>query len=248
MKATDSPKPFLEHLEEFRKRFLRCVVIFLGFSGGATFVVDQVISQLSKTIGLPFIFVHPTEAFFIKLKIALIVGLFLSVPFLIYEAWRFVGVALTIKERRWILGVLPVSYLLFCAGVALSWFVVLPAAAKFLVGFSSESLRPFLSIDAFVSFAAWMTLAFGSLFQLPIFVLFLVKMGIVDVHTISRYRPHVVAGLALLSAFLTPGPDPFTQLALLIPSYTLFELSLVIGRMLDRPQALPKAGEQWNPE
>lgn len=243
----DSPKPFLEHIEEFRTRLIHSLtVIFLLFLL-SNYFVDDVIVYLTSVTKVPFVFVHPTEAFFIKLKIAFILGFLLAIPFLIYEAWKFVGVALSIHQRRWILGVLPVSYFLFCLGVALNWFVVLPAAMKFLMGFSSESLKPFLSIDAFVSFSAWMTLAFGGLFQLPLIVLFLVKMDIVDIKTISHYRSHVVAGLALLSAFLTPGPDPFSQLALLVPSYALFEISLVVSRLLKRPRVVEQPGDQWTP-
>ena len=99
-------------------------------------------------------------------------------------------------------------------------------------------MQPFLSIDGYFSFAMWMTLAFGGLFQLPLGVISLVRMNIVDTKTLSNYRPHVVAGLALVSALLTPGGDPFSQLALLIPSYLLFEASLVIARFLCKPAVL----------
>lgn len=248
VKSGDSPKPFLEHLDELRTRIIRSLAVVLVLFLISNLFVDDVISYLTSVTKVPFVFVRPTEAFFIKLKIAFILGFFLSIPFLIYEAWKFIGVALSIPTRRWIGAVLPISYLLFCLGLALNWFVVLPAAMKFLMGFSSESLKPFLSIDAFVSFSAWMTLAFGGLFQLPLIVLFLVRMDIVDIKTISHYRCHVVAGLALLSAFLTPGPDPFSQLALLVPSYALFEVSLLVGRLLKHSRVVEQPGDQWNPE
>jgi len=213
----DTSKPFLEHLEELRLRFLRVLALVLVFFGGCYFYVDPVISFLSKTAGMPFVFLHPTEAFFIKMKVAFIMAIFLSVPVILFEVWRFVSVALSKRERSWVLGVLPTSYFLFCTGVGLAWFVVLPAALKFLLEFSSPDLKPLLSLDSFVGFAAWLTLAFGGVFQWPILVFFLVRMEIVDPKTIAHYRPHIVVGLALLSAFLTPGPDVFSQWALFVP-------------------------------
>lgn len=244
----DAPKPFLRHLEELRKGLIRSLAAVFLFFLISNLAVDPILSYLSRVVGVPFVFVHPTEAFFMRLKIAFVTGFFLSIPYMIYEIWKFVGVALTVRERRWMLGFLPISYFLFCLGAALSWFVVLPAAMTFLMGFSSASIQPFLSIDAFIGFATWMTLAFGILFQLPLVVLFLDRIGVMDIRTISQYRPHVVAGLAVLSALMTPGPDPFSQLALLIPSYVLFEGSIVVGRFLKRSKTTSEREKQWNPE
>jgi sec-independent protein translocase protein TatC len=248
MNKKDTPKSFWNHIEEFRRRFLRVLSVLSLLFIGCVYKVDPVINTLSKITGVPFVYTQPTEAFFIRLKIAFMMAFFLCIPLIIFEVWKFVGVALTVKERHWMMGVLPASYLLFCLGVAISWFVVLPSATKFLMSFSTAALQPLLSIDGYISFAMWMTLAFGGLFQLPLGVLFLVRMDIVDPKTLSHYRPHVVAGLALLSAFLTPGGDPFSQLALLIPSYLLFEISLLVARFLCKPTVVGEEGEAWNPE
>ena len=248
MKRNDTPQSFWDHIEEFRKRFLRVLSVLLVVFAGCAYKVDPVINTLSKITGVPFVYTQPTEAFFIRLKIAFMMALFLCIPLIIFEIWKFVGVALTVRERNWMMGTLPASYFLFCLGAAISWFVVLPSATKFLMSFSTAALQPFLSIDGYISFAMWMTLAFGGLFQLPLVVLFLVRMDIVDPKTLAHYRPHVVAGLALLSAFLTPGGDPFSQLALLIPSYILFEISLLVARFLSRPVVLEEKESEWTPE
>jgi Tat protein translocase TatC len=112
----------------------------------------------------------PTEAFAVRLKLAMILGLVLGAPFVIYHLWRFVGVALTISERRVVLGALPVSYLLFSAGSALGWFLIVPAGLRFLLGFSSTALRPTLSVEACVGFALWTSFGLGLLFQLPVVI------------------------------------------------------------------------------
>jgi sec-independent protein translocase protein TatC len=197
------------------------------------FYVDKIIEIFSQQTG-GFVFLHPTEALFARLKIAFVVALFLSIPVIIFEVWRFVGIGLTPGERRKTLVFLPISYLLFCGGVAVAWFGVLPFAIQFLLGFETETLQPFLSIDRYIGFVAWFSMAFGVMFQLPIVIFLLVKIGVVTPKQLARYRPHVILGLAILAALLTPGPDFFSQLALLIPTYLLFEISLLAARLTSK--------------
>jgi len=225
----DISRSLFDHLEELRRRIFVMVGAVIVLFMGSYFFVDQIIELLSNKTG-GFVFLHPTEAFFARLKISVVVAVFLAMPVLIYEVWRFVGVALTPKEKKVTLAMLPISYLLFCMGVALAWFVVLPLALKFLLGFATPNLQPLLSIDRFISFAAWFTLGFGLMFQLPIVVFFLVRIGITTPRQLAHYRPHVVVALAITAAFLTPGPDFFSQLALLLPTYLLFEISLLLAR------------------
>lgn len=227
----DESRPFFDHLEELR---LRLGIVFLAvaiFSGVGYCYVDSIIHNLSRSAGA-FIFLKPTEAFLVRLKISLIVGVLLSIPVAIYEIWRFVAVALTPSEKKTVLWMMPFSYALFCAGAATAWFIVLPTAARFLLGFSTQDLRPMLSIEAYVEFAAWFTAAFGLAFQLPIVVFFLVKIGVATPQSLSHYRRHVILGLAIVAALITPGPDLFSQLALLVPTYLLYEMSIWIARWM----------------
>lgn len=225
----DEPKPLLEHLDELRGRLIVVLVVLLLLSCGCYAFVDQVIALLARPAG-GFVFFGPTEAFMVRLNIALMLGLFLSIPIIIYELWRFVGVALAPSERRLVFSLLPASYALFSAGAACAWIVVIPTATRFLLGFSSADLKPMISIQAYISFVAWLVAAFGVMFQLPLFVLFLVKAGIATPDTLAGYRRHVLLGLAIAAALFTPGPDFFSQMALLVPTYLLFELSLLIAR------------------
>lgn len=239
---TDESRPFLDHLEELRRRlgivFLAVAVFFfVGY-----YYVDPIIHYLSRPAGT-FIFVKPTEAFLIRLKISLIVGVLLSIPVVIYQIWRFVAVALTPSEKKTVLWMMPFSYILFCAGSAIAWFIVLPTAVRFLLGFSTQDLRPMLSIGAYVEFAAWFTAAFGLAFQLPIVVFFLVKIGVATPKSLCRYRRHVILGLAIIAAVLTPGPDLFSQLALLVPTYLLYEMSILMARFTSRKGGVNRRAE-----
>ena len=229
MTMNDEPKPFVEHLEELRGRLAIALLAVALLSSGSYLYVERILELLARPAG-GFVFLRPADAFLVRLKISLLSGVLLAIPLLIYEIWRFVGVALTPSERRLTLGVLPFSYALFLAGAATAWFVVLPVAVRFLLGFATQDLRPMLSVDAYVSFAAWFTLAFGLTFQLPIAVFFLVKAGIATPRSLAYHRRHVILGLAILAALLTPGPDLFSQLALLVPTYLLYEVSIGIAR------------------
>ncbi|OGR88857.1 MAG: twin arginine-targeting protein translocase TatC [Elusimicrobia bacterium RIFCSPLOWO2_01_FULL_59_12] len=226
---TDTPQPFLEHLDDLRRRIWIVLGFLIAFSAAGYAFVDRIIALLARPTG-GFVFTRLTEAFLARLEIALVSGCFLTIPVLLYEVWRFMGVALTPKERRVTLKILPFSYLLFTAGAACAWFVVLPAATRFLLGFATSDLRPLVSIDAYVGFVAWFMAAFGLLFQLPLAVLFLVKTGFTTPRALAACRRHVIVGLAIISAVLTPGPDIFSLLALLIPTYLLYEASIWISR------------------
>lgn len=233
----DEPKPLLEHIDELRSRLIAVLCVVGVFSAGSYPFVDRIIAWLAGPAG-GFVFFSPTEAFLVRLKISFIVGSFLSVPLVIHEIWRFVGVALTPSEKRLTLSILPASYLLFLGGAATAWFAVIPAATRFLLGFSTPTLRPMLSIDAYVGFAGWLTMAFGAMFQLPLVVLFLVKAGVVAPEALGGYRRHVLLGLAIVAGVLTPGPDVFSQMALLAPTYLLYEVSILIVWWTHRSSAL----------
>jgi sec-independent protein translocase protein TatC len=198
----------------------------------AYFFVDPVIAHLARITG-PLVFLRPMEAFAVRMKLAVLLGAFFGAPLLLYHAWRFVGVALTVSERRVVLGALPFAYLLFAAGALFGWFAVVPVGLKFLVSFSSPTVRAFLSLEACLEFAVWLCLGLGLLFQIPVVVGALASWGMLRSAVLARYRRHALLFILVLAAVLTPGPDVVSQLLLAAPSYLLFELSLIIARWLE---------------
>ena len=175
-------------------------------------------------------FTAPTEAFFVRLKIAVGAGFVIAFPVFLYQAWRFVEVALDFRERSLVVRVLPLSCLLFFAGMALALFGVVPLAVHFLLDFSSPHLRPMISLNAYLSFVVWMVVAFGLFFQLPLVVVVLCRAGVVTPDALASYRRQVIVAILILSAMLTPGPDVLSLLILSVPSYLLFEVSLAFAR------------------
>ncbi|HAH07664.1 MAG TPA: twin-arginine translocase subunit TatC [Elusimicrobia bacterium] len=229
----------LEHLEELRRRLLVCLVCAAACACWVFPHSGAVIDRLAAPAG-KLVFLSPAGAFLIRLKIAVFGGAFLALPILLYQAWSFVVEGLTDGERRPLLWVLPAAYLLFAAGAALALFVVVPAALRFLLDFGTPTLRPLMSVDEYLGFFFFMALAFGLLFQLPIALLFLHRIGVVTRAGLSGYRRHAYLLAFVIAAFLTPGPDVFSQFVLAVPTILLYEVSL-LAMALSEPKAAAPA-------
>lgn len=232
---SDNPKPLFHHLDELRRRLLLSIGLIVAFSIGAYFYVDPILTWLAKPVG-EFVFTGPTEALFIRFKIAGCVGVVCGFPFLLYQMWKFIDVALEKRERSLVVFAVPASSALFFLGMGIAVFGVAPMAMKFFMKFSSPQLRPFISIDSYLSFLFWMIVGFGVLFQLPLVVVALCAAGVIQAKTLSEYRRHIIVAIFIASAALTPGPDFFSQLLLGIPAYFLFELSVLIAYRVQKPK------------
>lgn len=191
--------------------------------------VDHILAWLAEPVG-HFIFTAPSEAFFLHLKVAFFVGSLCALPVWMFQAWGFTGRALKLREKTVIRTIFPAAFVLFLLGAALALFVVIPAAVHFLLNYSSSVLRPLISLSEYLSFIFWMVLGFGLFFQLPLVVIGLCHMGVIHPDTLAQYRRHVIVAIFIVAAVLTPGPDVFSQTVLAVPSYLLFEVSLLISR------------------
>lgn len=219
----------IEHLEELRRRLLFAVLAFAAGIAVSFLFVEPILALLIRPIGR-VVFLAPTEAFFVRLKVAALAGAFLSLPVVLYQVWRFIGVGLTSTERRYALSLLPFSLLLFAGGAAFAFFAILPVGVKFLLGYQTEQLTPMISVGAYLSFATAFVLAFGLVFQLPLVILFLARLGIVTPASLAAGRKYALLGIVILSAVLTPGGDVVSQSLMALPTYLLYELSIWIAR------------------
>jgi len=226
----DTPQPLTEHLEELRRRLMWCAGgVTLGSVAGY-FLTDSFINYLAQTVG-NLIFIRPTEAFLVKIRLSVVLGILFSVPLILYQVWRFVGLALSVDEKRVVLGVLPFSFLLFAAGAGFSWFVVVPVGLKFLLGFQTIQVQPAISVAACLEFALWISLGLGILYQLPVVTVTLVRWRIIDAKTLADHRRHAILSILIVAAAVTPGPDVVSQLLLAVPAYFLYEVSLLLAKV-----------------
>ena len=230
---SDRRLPLVEHLEELRKRIIICLVSVFILALLSYFYAETILALLMKAVG-ELVFIAPQEAFIAYLKIALFSGLFLSLPVILYQVWKFVSAGLLCKERKYLLIYGPLSFLLFLVGAAFSYQVVLPLGLKFLIDrYSTATLQPMISVSKYISFVGMFLLAFGIVFELPLVILFLVKIGLVSPQSLRRRRKEVIAITFILAAVMTP-PDIFTQILLAIPILLLYEISLWTAVVVNR--------------
>jgi len=224
---------FLDHLEELRKRIfysliVLCVAAVVGF-----FISQRVLDLLTRSVP-NFVFLAPAEAFVVHLKVALVTGLFLASPVIFYQFWRFVRPALQRHEVKYLASAVVVSSLLFVAGVAFAHLVVVPVAMKFLLSFQSPKLQAMLSIGEYVGTVGTFLLACGVIFQLPVMMFFLTKLGVVTPKLLMRNQRIAFVLVFVVAAVLSP-PDVFSQTLMAVPLVVLFELG-VLASFLAKPR------------
>jgi sec-independent protein translocase protein TatC len=232
--------PFLEHLEELRWRLLRsAIALVIGSIIGWVVVTHfDVLGILMRPIAaaLPthkLMVTGPAEGFFITMKLAVAVGLVLASPVLIYQAWAFLVPALYDRERRVIVPSLLAGVVLFAAGAAAAYFLVLPRALDMLLSFQREHLEPIITADRYFAFAIPLVLAFGGITELPLVMIILAGFGLVNAKFLARNRRYALVVAALIGAFLAP-PDALSMIVMMVPMLLLYEVSIwcvwIVGR------------------
>lgn len=219
-----------DHIAELRSRLLKCIYLFLLGLVPGFFVMDPFIAWLSHPVGGELVFVHPTEAFSVQIKIAAGFAVLICLPFWLYQLWSFAASGLHEKEKRYILWAVPFSYAFFMIGMTFSSLWVFPRAVEFLMTFKTTHLHPMLSVESYLDFFMFLGLAFGVLFQLPLVLHFLAKMGILRPETLAPHRKIAYLTIFLLATFFNPVPEVLTQLVLAGAAIGLFELSILLVR------------------
>lgn len=233
--------PFLDHLEELRQRlFWVAGAVVLGIIV-AFFLLSKldIIRVLERPIlpylqGRNLIYTHPGTSFSILLNSSLVLGIILASPVILGQLWAFMSPALYPHEKKVVIPVLVGMLVLFLAGIALSYFIVLPLTLGFLMSIESTALTPMISATEYFDFAIAMCLAAGLVFEVPIAILMLTALGLVTPAFLNKYRRHALVICLAAAAFITPGADPYSLMALAVPLYLLFELSVVVSHVAFR--------------
>jgi sec-independent protein translocase protein TatC len=227
--GSDDKLPFTDHLDELRHRLIVSLVgIGLGFAVSYGFS-QQLLLLLQRPMPTRLVFIAPTEAFFVNLKVAFYAGLFLSVPLLLFQVWKFVAPGLYEHERRYSFPFLIVSTALFLLGAIFAYVVILPIALHFLISQGGELWKPNITLSNYLSFCMRLILAAGLVFEFPVLMYFLAKVGIVTPELLVRNRKYAVLVAFIISAILTP-PDVFSQVLLAVPLFLLFEVSIFVAK------------------
>jgi sec-independent protein translocase protein TatC len=241
----DKKMPVMEHLVEFQVRLTRAVIVTAVVFVATFFYADMLVKWLRiplqnmfvpSTLSweptdlptVPFVFLAPAEALWQNVKVAGLFAVFLATPYIVVELWRFVVPGLHVQERRFVGPFLGFSMLAFFAGVSFSFFFVLPFALNFLISYGvGAGFIPQMSIAQYVGFTLWVLLVFGLIFEVPLAVTLMAKLGWVDAPFLRRYRKWALLGSFIIAAILTPTPDPFNQCLMALPMYVLYEVGIV---------------------
>jgi len=223
-----------DHLGELRTRILKTLAAVVAFGVIGYWQSGRIVDLLRSPIGdRQLISLSASGPFFLYLKIALVVGIILGMPVILYQVWAFVAPGLTQEERRVVRPWIPVALLFFAIGVGVAW-LVLPFALTFLFGFESDAIKITLTIDNYFGFVTTMFLAFGLTMQFPIVLYVLSRVGIVTSARLQSARRYVILGIAVFATVVTPGGDLVSPTVLGLTMFLLFEISILVIRRSGR--------------
>lgn len=228
----DGTMSLTAHLEELRSRIIKSLLAIAAGSCITYFFLDEITKFLTAPVGKLY-YMKPGEAFFTYVKIDIVTGFLIALPVVFFHVWRFFLPALT-KTERAVLGlIVPLSVILFFAGLSFSFFLILPTALKFFMGFGTEDLQTMFSFQNYFDFVIMFVLPFGFVFQLPLIITVLGKLGILTSEFLGKYR-RIVFFLSFVIGALVTSPDVFTQVAVAIPVMFLYEAGYLIVKYILR--------------
>jgi len=232
--------PLTSHLEELRKRLVR-ILIAVGVAFLGCFAFKE---ELFRIVAQPLISVLPQgsymvytglpEAFFTYIKVSFYAGIFVASPVVLYHIWKFISPGLFPKEKKFVAPFVITSTLLFIGGVCFGYFLVLPSAYKFFLEFTTDFLKPMLSMREYLTLTLKLLLSFGVIFEIPVFLFFMTKIGLVTPRKLARMRRYAIVVCFIVAAIITPTPDAFTQCMMAIPMVILYEVGILVSKLAVR--------------
>jgi sec-independent protein translocase protein TatC len=243
----DTPMPLTAHLTELRSRLIWCMValavgflVCYGFSDKIVAALQSPVVLVGQPVRVPLQIIAPAEAFITYIKVGLIAGLFLVLPFILYQLWKFVAPGLLEHEKQYTVPFLIGSAVLFYGGGVI-FYLVLPFVVHFLLSFAKGDIKALLSVGYYVTFCVRLMIAFGLVFQLPMVVVFLTQLGLLSSRLLVRYFRHAVVLIFVVAAVLTPTTDPLSLVAMVLPMLLLYGLSILAARGVELRQASRRA-------
>jgi sec-independent protein translocase protein TatC len=231
----------VEHLDELRRRIVyAAVALMVGIFVAA--ILNRVVFalMLHPLKVLPGNAPHkittfgPAEPFMVSLKVWVYVGIIVASPIIIYEFWAFVGPAFSPTSRRMVLAVVFCCVFLFLFGIVFCYIIVLPRGLAWLFGFNSHYFTAQARATDYFSFVAWFLVAFGAVFEMPVVIIAAVRMGIVETKFLRKHWRYAIVINAIIAMVATPSQDAFSFIAMFIPLEILYELSLLVARVMER--------------
>jgi sec-independent protein translocase protein TatC len=236
MKDKISQMSFWDHLDELRSRIFRILISIVVAScvgiWQANFFIERLTIPVKQYI-TQLVYLKPTTAFMIQMQVGCLLGFLLVIPYILYELWQFISPGLYPNEKKGIIWWVFSSFILIILGCSFAYYLALPIALKFLLGFQLSSIVPVipsLTVDAYLTFTIQLILVFGVIFQLPLVMYILSRIGLVDGVWFQKHRKEAIVIILIVAGILTP-PDVFSQLMMSIPLMILYELGALASRI-----------------
>lgn len=221
-----------EHLDELRGRLIKSVLALLPATLVSLIFTSRFLKLLIAPMGnLQPIFLRPTEMIITYFKIALISGVALAMPVIIYQFVLFVVPALQPSERRYLYIIVPGATISFIIGLLFAYFAILPFAIRYLLSFGGDIARAQWTIGEYIGFVTTILLWIGLAFETPLVIFFLAKVGIIKPAMLSHYRKYAIVATAVIAAIITPTPDPFNMMIVMVPLYLLYEVGALLAKL-----------------
>jgi len=234
--SLDEPKSFYEHLADLRACVLKSILAL---------IISTLIALPFQKIWLKILvfpgkrslknltWLNPPDIFILRIKLSVLFGLLIALPYIIWQIWLFVAPALHRHEKKLITRLSGISFSLFWLGVMFAYWIIIPLAMNFFMSFGDDFLIPTITMPHYIGFATFLLIAAGCAFQIPIILVFLMRTGILPRNKLAKNRGFVLVIILVVSAIFTP-PDAFTMLLMAAPLYSLFELSLLADSFLEK--------------
>jgi len=239
---------FLEHLEELRVRLIRCLISLAVAFGICWYFHEGIFHLLTNPLrkaqpDVKFIYTGPSEALMLYMKMAFFVGIFLAMPYLLYQVWAFVSPGLYTHEKAYALPFVMAGSLFFLGGAAFGHFYLFPATFKFLVGFGGLDMQFLPKVDEYYTFYSWFLLGLGAIFELPVVIFVLSRIGLVTPAFLLRNFKYAVLIAFVVAAFITPSPDVVNQTFLALPIIGLYLIGVIVAWLFGKPRRVPEADQ-----
>ena len=228
----DKELTIFEHLTELRSRLIRAALALVVGTLISVVFASRALQVLILPLGeyVPQT-IHPTESFVVYFKVALVGGVTLAMPVIVYQVVAFMVPGLMPQERRYLYYLLPGVAICFGGGVAFAALIMIPAAVHFMQGFLETIVDNRWTLNNYISFVTRVLFWMGIVFQTPLIMFFMAKLGLITPQKLSRFRKYAVLLIAIIAALVTPTPDPINMMIVMVPLYLLYEVGIVLARL-----------------
>jgi len=231
---TEKQMTILEHLEELRTRLIRALLALAAGTALSFAFTTQVLRLLIAPAGIKPVFLRPTEMFVTYFQVAMLTGVILAMPVIVYQLVRFVWPGLQVSERSYLIFIVPAATVSFVTGLAFSYYVLLPYALRYLVSFGGDLVTAQWAISEYITFITTLLFWSGVIFETPLIIFFLARLHLVTPQFLSKNRRYAIIIIAVIAAVITPTPDPFNMGLVMVPLLIMYELGILLAKLAYR--------------